>query len=73
MIKYYRSTTKGNNTRILYSIVENGFFIRAMNYDKKMNLIFDRKYDDKRYPFNDYENEWIDEEITKEEFFIHCI
>ena len=72
MIKYYRSTTKGNR-RILYSMVENGFFIRAINYDKKMNLIFDRKYSNERCMFDSFKNDWVDKEITKEEFFIHCI
>jgi len=38
-----------------------------------MNLIFDRKYDNERCTFDSFKNDWVDEEITKEEFFIHCI
>jgi len=73
-IKYYKSY-KGSN--VTFSMVNNDYYVKFIRFDKdNVKVRRDNIPISEHYSFKEEQKrnpEWVDEEITKEEFFIYWL
>jgi len=76
-IKYYKGicdNTMVDSTaaKYAYIMVNDKYIVRCIGFNKDMKIVYDDDFLNYEEIYTPVKG-WKDEEITKEEFFIHCI